>query len=309
MESGQKVLVTAASEHGATWGIAERIAQILTSAGLQVDLVKPEQVGDLGQYGAVVIGSAVYYKKWLKPAVELVDNHMDELVKRQVWLFSSGLLNNIIKPPSEQYGGIYDIINKTKARDHKVFSGMLTPSNFGFIHRTYIKLSRSPVGDFRDWNDIECWANLIAAQIRGIGPAVEMASADVCLIVPAVTAKTALAGAPAQTVGGAAVAGETAGGAAAGANGAAVSPAMGAAVAAVAASPILTAAPAASPAAPPVAAASPAAPAATPPILPPAPAASEASPATNAAAPVAPTAATPPTAQAAASKTTTPAAK
>ena len=51
------VLVTAASKHGATEEIAERIGAVLGAHGVEVDVKKLQDVGGLGGYQAVVLGS------------------------------------------------------------------------------------------------------------------------------------------------------------------------------------------------------------------------------------------------------------
>jgi menaquinone-dependent protoporphyrinogen IX oxidase len=85
-----KVLVTAASTHGATAEIAQAIAQTLTEQGLAVTVLPPAEVTSVEEYDAVVIGSAVYVGHWLDAAKDLVNRCHDGLVTRPVWLFSSG---------------------------------------------------------------------------------------------------------------------------------------------------------------------------------------------------------------------------
>jgi menaquinone-dependent protoporphyrinogen oxidase len=68
-----KVLVTAATKHGATGEIATAIGEVPGGRGLDTTVIAPEQVGTLEDYDAVVLGSAVYAGHWLKPARELVD--------------------------------------------------------------------------------------------------------------------------------------------------------------------------------------------------------------------------------------------
>jgi menaquinone-dependent protoporphyrinogen oxidase len=85
-----KVLVTVASRHQATRGIAEMIAEELKTSGLDVDLYDAADVPDLGAYEAVILGSAVYTGGWLPAARHLVDFQEPALRKVPVWLFSSG---------------------------------------------------------------------------------------------------------------------------------------------------------------------------------------------------------------------------
>lgn len=76
------------AQHGATAEIAEAIAEMLTAAGLAVDVRRARQVRSLAPYRAVVLGSAVYAGRWRGDALRLLRRR--ELRDREVWLFSSG---------------------------------------------------------------------------------------------------------------------------------------------------------------------------------------------------------------------------
>jgi menaquinone-dependent protoporphyrinogen oxidase len=52
-----KVLVTAASKHGATAGIAEAIKQTLSAHGVDATLAPIEDIHSVDGYQAVIIGS------------------------------------------------------------------------------------------------------------------------------------------------------------------------------------------------------------------------------------------------------------
>jgi menaquinone-dependent protoporphyrinogen IX oxidase len=67
-----KVLVTAASKHGATGEIAQAIGDALRDQGLDATVLESEHVDAVDAYDAVVLGSAVYAGHWLKPARKLV---------------------------------------------------------------------------------------------------------------------------------------------------------------------------------------------------------------------------------------------
>ena len=86
------ILVGYASKHGATEGIAERIAEILTLAGRHAEARPVQQAGDLGGYEGFVIGSAAYFTHWRKDATAFVMSNRDLLAHRPVWLFSTGPL-------------------------------------------------------------------------------------------------------------------------------------------------------------------------------------------------------------------------
>lgn len=88
------VLVCYASKHGATQGIAERVAETLRPLGMEVTVLPTDAVGDTGAYQAVVIGSAVYYGRWLKEPRSSVRHNRSALAGRWIWLFRSGPLGS-----------------------------------------------------------------------------------------------------------------------------------------------------------------------------------------------------------------------
>lgn len=93
-----KVLVTAATKHGATAEIAAAIGEVLQGAGVDAAVVSPEEVATVDGYDAVVLGSAVYAGHWLAAATDLVDRAGGALAGKPVWLFSSGPVGDPPKP-------------------------------------------------------------------------------------------------------------------------------------------------------------------------------------------------------------------
>ena len=55
-----KILVCAASKYGATNQIAQAVADVLAERGCEVTVLLPQEVGAVEEFGAVVLGSAVY---------------------------------------------------------------------------------------------------------------------------------------------------------------------------------------------------------------------------------------------------------
>ena len=73
-----RVLVTAASRHGATHEIASAIADGLARRGVEAEARPTEELASLDGYDAFVIGSAVYIGRWLDTAQSLVEDHADQ---------------------------------------------------------------------------------------------------------------------------------------------------------------------------------------------------------------------------------------
>jgi menaquinone-dependent protoporphyrinogen oxidase len=172
-----KVLVAYASRTGFTKGIAEFIGEKLRGRGMQVDIEAVDSVKGPGEYDAFVIGSAVYNFHWLKEAKSFVSNNRALLCTRPVWLFSSGPVGTKtvdaqgrdlrdVSGPKE----IDELRETTKPRDHRVFFGGLDGNRLtgamGFMYRMARRSQAAresmPEGDFRNWREIESWANGIA---------------------------------------------------------------------------------------------------------------------------------------------------
>jgi menaquinone-dependent protoporphyrinogen oxidase len=162
-ESTPKILVFGASRHGSTAGIAERIAQVLRARGFGVSET-PTGV-DLSAYDVIVLGSAVYAGHWLDEAKSLAARIGETRPRPAVWLFSSGPIGDPPRP-EEVPVDVAVIAEATEAREHVVFAGKLDRSKLGFGERAIVMALRAPEGDFRNWAEIEEWANKIAELSR-----------------------------------------------------------------------------------------------------------------------------------------------
>lgn len=166
-----RVLVSAAGRHGSTGEIAERIGAVLRErladgSGGRVDVVPPDAVADLDGYDAFVLGSAVYKGRWLDSALRLSRRYARDRRDRPVWLFSSGPVGDPPRP-DEQPVDVGSVVRVTRAREHRMFGGVLDRNRLGFAERAVVAALRAPYGDFRDWPAIESWAGEIAAELRG----------------------------------------------------------------------------------------------------------------------------------------------
>jgi menaquinone-dependent protoporphyrinogen oxidase len=159
-----KVLVTAASRHGSTAEIAERVASRLEAAGFQPTVTPPETVAALTDYDAVVLGSAIYMGRWLEPAKDFVDRFRATLATLPVWAFSSGPLGDPPVPanPSPE---VVAILEKLPVREHQLFSGEMDRGQLGFGEKVIVGVVGAPAGDYRDWVAVDTWADRIAATL------------------------------------------------------------------------------------------------------------------------------------------------
>jgi menaquinone-dependent protoporphyrinogen oxidase len=159
-----KILVTAASRHGATLELAGAIRGILAEAGHEVELLAPERVGIVAPYDAVVLGSAVYAGRWLPTARDLVERELDGLLERPVWLFSSGPIGEPAKPV-ETPAEATSIADRVHAVEHRVFEGKLDRRSLGFAEKAIVTMVGAAEGDFRPWDGVVTWARSIVATL------------------------------------------------------------------------------------------------------------------------------------------------
>jgi menaquinone-dependent protoporphyrinogen oxidase len=162
-----RLLVTAASRHGATHEIASAIADGLTRRGVDVTARHTEDVESLDGYDAYVIGSAVYVGRWLDSARDLVEAHADTLAARPVWLFSSGPLGppDALKPEGDPVD-VAGLMETVQGVDHRVFAGRLDRKLLSFGEKAVVIAVRAPEGDFRDWEAIDGFAADIAGHLQ-----------------------------------------------------------------------------------------------------------------------------------------------
>ena len=170
VETRPHVLIVVESRHGATREISGVLAQRLVARGASVVVVAPEDCDGLDA-DAVVIGSGVYYGKWLKSARRFVEQHAEQLTAMPVWLFSSGPLGEDSGAEIEELNAgiepdvVAHLTELTKARAHHVFAGRLDRDDLGPFEKLVATSVHAPEGDFRDWPDVQQWADEIAGVV------------------------------------------------------------------------------------------------------------------------------------------------
>lgn len=179
------ILVAYASKHGATRGIAERIAERLRAAGLEAEARPVKEVRGLAGYDAFVIGSAIYMFRWMKEASSFVRRNRAILASRSTWLFSCGPVGtdrvdkdgrNVVDVAGPRE--LPDLVAAVHPREHHVFFGAYDPQQppIGLSERfvSLMPAARAafPAGDFRDWAEIESWADAIARDLSPVASGV-----------------------------------------------------------------------------------------------------------------------------------------
>lgn len=163
-----KVLVAYASKRGSTAEIAEAIAAVLRESGDAVDCVEAGAVSELDGYDAVVLGSAVYMRRWRGEARHFLRKHRRELERLPLWVFSSGPTGDPARDNAAWTEPAHTIkkAEEIGAREHVVFGGRVPAEPHGFAERGMVEGTPPEWRDRRDWDAIRAWAHHIAADLH-----------------------------------------------------------------------------------------------------------------------------------------------
>ena len=159
------VLVTYGTKHGATAEIAEAIAGVLREQGHETDCLVAGEVGSVDDYDAVVLGSAVYMKRWRSDARRLLKRQSKALAARPLWIFSSGPCGDKPDPSWPEPRSMVARATRLGAREHVVFGGRLPLEPRNFMERAMVESCPPENRDLRDWDEIRGWAAKIAREL------------------------------------------------------------------------------------------------------------------------------------------------
>lgn len=165
------ILVAYASKHHSTEGIAYRIGSILRQPCIfEVDVRPAAEVVTLAPYDVVILGSAVYMGQWQPAAIEFLSRFEGDLKRRDVWLFSSGPTG--MGNPLELLKGwtfpepLIPTIDNIQPHDIALFHGKLDTAELNIMERAAVAIVKAPIGDFRQWEMIDAWAEGIVQTLR-----------------------------------------------------------------------------------------------------------------------------------------------
>ena len=165
-----KVLVAYGTKYGATEGIAEKIGEVLGREGFEITVVPADKAGSLEAYEAVVVGSGVYIGRWRKEAAQFLKTNEKTLADKKVWFFSSGPTGE--GDPEKQMNGwtfpagLKETAERIKPVETVIFSGAIFKEKLKGMEKWILKKVEAGIGDFRDWDAIQAWAEKIADELK-----------------------------------------------------------------------------------------------------------------------------------------------
>ncbi len=171
-----RILVADASKADSTVGVAEAIGQTLAQSGAHVDVHQANTVADIRDYDAVVAGSAIRGAKWLPEALQFVETRRASLAGKPFAAFLDCITLAMPNGATAKYRQfVADFLKPVRALVRPVseghFAGVLDYSKLplvpeGLQMRFLSATTRTPEGDYRDWNAIRGWASGLAARLR-----------------------------------------------------------------------------------------------------------------------------------------------
>lgn len=157
------VLLAYATRYGSTQEVAEAIAGTLREGGLAVDVQAMRDVTTLDNYGAVVLGAAIYSTRWHPDAHQFLAQHQAGLAQRPLAIFALGPLSTSSAAMQRSRRQLDKDLEKyawLKPVALEMFVGKYDHAKLGFFERL------QPASDNRDWKAIRAWARALPTRLR-----------------------------------------------------------------------------------------------------------------------------------------------
>jgi menaquinone-dependent protoporphyrinogen oxidase len=168
------ILVTYSTRTGSTKGVSEFIGKTLTDLGESIDVLPMNEINNLSDYSAVIVGSAIQSGKWLPEASEFIVTHKDELKKMPVAAFL--VCMTLAMPKGDNYrdavsGWLDPVRSIISPIEVGLFKGALDIKKIpSFGDRLKFRLSVLfgvwKEGDHRDWDAIHDWTVNIRSHLH-----------------------------------------------------------------------------------------------------------------------------------------------
>jgi menaquinone-dependent protoporphyrinogen oxidase len=150
--------------------LGRRIARRLRSRGIGTAVCAADHIRSLGGYQIVILGSGVYANKMLRAMTALAYRWGDQLAGRDTYLFCSGPL--AAPDPSPLPPDARALARLSGIADARMFGGCMVWDLLRPTERATMRMWGARPGDYRDWDEVDRWADMIADR-AGAPPAAE----------------------------------------------------------------------------------------------------------------------------------------
>jgi menaquinone-dependent protoporphyrinogen oxidase len=139
------------------------VAEAFVTHGVVADIGDANEVDEIDDYDAIVVGGALYNGRWHADATWFVDRNLDALRTKSVWLFSSGPLDDSARSGSlAPVPQVQQLARRADIRGHMTFGGVLEKKTSG---RLSSLLAWGKPGDYRDPAQVSEWVEWIVARL------------------------------------------------------------------------------------------------------------------------------------------------
>ena len=157
--SSQRVLVAYATKAGSTAEVAVKMGQLLAQRSLQVDVRPLASVTGLAPYQTVVLGSAIRVGKLLPEALTFIQNNQSALQQKafSVFILCMTLATDNADNRKKVSAYLDPVRALVKPASEGLFAGVMDLNKLKGIERLMIMAMKTPIGDFRQWDQIGAW--------------------------------------------------------------------------------------------------------------------------------------------------------
>jgi menaquinone-dependent protoporphyrinogen oxidase len=159
--NGSHTLVAYATRAGSTAETAARMAEVLAANNQPVDLLPVKEVNDISRYHTVILGSAVRIGQLLPEAMSFVETYQTQLSQK---VFNVFLLCMTLETDNTENRGtvsayLEPLRSLVKPTHEGLFAGVINLSRLNLLDRLMSTAMKTPVGDYRKWDEINSWVN------------------------------------------------------------------------------------------------------------------------------------------------------
>jgi len=178
-----KVLIVFHSSEGQTAKIADRLADTLRNAGIEVDIELAEHAPAPTTYDGVVLGDSIHQGHHSRALERYIAHHADELAGQPVALFQVSLTsaNDDAEHSATAHAMVHRLLDDTGLDPDMVglFAGALAYTRYGWLKRRIMRRVVAAEGgdtdtstdhEYTDWDAVAefatDFAGLLASRVR-----------------------------------------------------------------------------------------------------------------------------------------------
>jgi menaquinone-dependent protoporphyrinogen oxidase len=150
--------------------VAERIAARLERRGVQVVLRRIGLADTPDDCEAAVIGSAVHDGAWLVEGERYIRDRRRQCGDRPLWMCSVRMRAALCGPVRmlanrNEQARTAELRRAVAPTGYRLFSGVIRREHLDRKGRVLFRLTGCRYGDYRDWPDVDSWADEIADRL------------------------------------------------------------------------------------------------------------------------------------------------